>query len=115
MLRERLRIAAGRALQPGAGVIDSQPVKTAGVGAVRGYDAAMNLSGRTRRVPVETHGLAAQVCALVLPRRWVIEQTFSWFGQNSRRGKDYERLRETNECLIYAAMIRLMARRLAGL
>jgi len=42
-----------------------------------------------------------------------IERTFSWLGQNRRMSKDYERLPETGEALIYAAMSRLMARRLA--
>ena len=49
----------------------------------------------------------------VLPRRWVIERTFSWIGQNRRMSKDYERLLESGEALIYVAMSRLMARRLA--
>lgn len=49
----------------------------------------------------------------VLPRRWVVERTFSWFGQSRRLSKDYERLCETSEALIYATMSRLMARRLA--
>jgi len=30
----------------------------------------------------------------VLPRRWVVEHTFSWLGQNRRTSKDYERLKE---------------------
>jgi putative transposase len=47
-----------------------------------------------------------------LPRRWVVERTFSWLGQNRRMSKDYERLPETGETFIYAAMSRLMARRL---
>ena len=49
----------------------------------------------------------------VLPRRWVAERTFSWLGQSRRLSKDYERLCETGEALIYATMTRLMARRLA--
>ena len=48
-----------------------------------------------------------------LPRRWVVERTFSWLGQNRRLSKDYERMPETGEAFIYAAMSRLMARRLA--
>jgi len=27
---------------------------------------------------------------VVLPRRWVVERTFSWFGQNPRLAKDFE-------------------------
>jgi len=48
-----------------------------------------------------------------LARRWVVERTFSWLGQNRRMSKDYERLPESAEAFIYAAMSRLMARRLA--
>jgi putative transposase len=49
----------------------------------------------------------------VLPRRWVVERTFAWLSQNRRMSKDYERLCATAEAFVYAAMIRLMVRRLA--
>jgi putative transposase len=49
----------------------------------------------------------------VLPRRWVVERTFSWLSQNRRMSKDYERLCATGEAFIYAAMTRLMVRQLA--
>jgi putative transposase len=49
----------------------------------------------------------------VLPRRWVVERTFAWLGQNRRMSKDYERLCATGEAFVYAAMSRLMVRRLA--
>lgn len=48
----------------------------------------------------------------VLPRRWVVERTFSWFGQSRRLSKDYERLTATGEAIIYIVMTRLMLRRL---
>jgi putative transposase len=48
-----------------------------------------------------------------LPKRWIVERTFSWLSQNRRLSKDYERLPETGEAFIYVAMSRLMARRLA--
>jgi putative transposase len=48
----------------------------------------------------------------VLPKRWVVERTFSWIDQNRRMSKDYERLTETSEAFVYVAMSRLMARRL---
>ena len=41
------------------------------------------------------------------------ERTFSWLSQNRRMSKDYERLCASAEAFVYAAMIRLMARRLA--
>ena len=50
----------------------------------------------------------------VLPRRWVVERTFSWLSQNRRMSKGYERLCATGEAFIYAAMNRLMVRRLAS-
>jgi len=49
----------------------------------------------------------------VLPRRWVVERTIAWIDQNRRMSKDYERSCASGEALVYAAMIRLMARRLA--
>src|SRR5215218_8180041 len=50
---------------------------------------------------------------VVLPRRWVVERTFSWIDQNRRMSKDYEKLCASGEALVYAAMSRLMVRRLA--
>jgi hypothetical protein len=48
-----------------------------------------------------------------LPKRWIVERTFSWLSQNRRLSKDYERLPESSEAFIYVAMSRLMATRLA--
>jgi putative transposase len=48
----------------------------------------------------------------VLPRRWVVERTFAWISHNRRMAKDYERLCTTGESFVYAAMTRLMVRRL---
>jgi putative transposase len=50
---------------------------------------------------------------VALPRRWVVERTFSWIDKNRRMSKDYERLCASAEAFVYAAMIRLMVRRLA--
>lgn len=47
---------------------------------------------------------------VVLPRRWVVERTFAWLGRYRRLSKDYERLPETTETLIYIAMIHRMSR-----
>ena len=48
-----------------------------------------------------------------LPRRWVAERTFAWISHYRRMSKDYERLCATGEAFVYAAMTRLMVRRLA--
>lgn len=49
----------------------------------------------------------------VIPKRWIVERTISWIGQNRRMSKDYERKVQTSETFIEVAMIRLMLRRLA--
>ena len=50
----------------------------------------------------------------VLARRWVVERTFAWLGRNRRLAKDYERLIETGEMLLYLGMSRVLLRRLAA-
>ena len=50
---------------------------------------------------------------VVLPRRWVVERTFGWLVRFRRLSRDYEKLPETSEAIIYAAMVRIMLKRLA--
>jgi putative transposase len=203
-LRDLLRTRLGRDPKPSAAIVDSQSVRTTGVGGTeRGFDPAKKVEGRKRHILVDTEGLVLQarvhsarvpdadgirlllepvrgrfgrlshlwvdagyqgrgrrwteeifgvsvevvrklpkpvpeqVAELwaaewakegkkmnwqslmpprgfrVLPRRWVVERTFAWISHNRRMAKDYERLCATGEAFVYAAMTRLMVRRLA--
>ena len=53
------------------------------------------------------------VKGFVVPRRWVGERTFSWFGRNRRLAKDFENLAETLATFVTLASIQLALRRLA--
>jgi len=50
---------------------------------------------------------------VVLPRRWVVERTFAWITRSRRTVRDYERLPEHHETVVYWSMIIIMSRRLA--
>ena len=48
----------------------------------------------------------------VLPKRWIVERTFSWLNRNRRLSKDYERNTESSEAWLYLSMSILMLKRL---
>jgi transposase len=57
-LRECLRARLGRDPNPSAGIVDSQSVRTTGVGGkARGFDPAKKVEGRKRHLLVDTEGL----------------------------------------------------------
>ena len=60
------------------------------------------------RRPPETKGFQ------LLPRRWVVERTFGWFGRYRRLGRDYEHQTLSSESMVYLASIHRMLRLLAA-
>lgn len=70
-LRESVRVAADREIEPSAAAIDSQSVKTASQAGIRGYDAHKNVTGRKRNILVDTMGLllVVLVVAANVPER----------------------------------------------
>lgn len=50
---------------------------------------------------------------VLLPKRWVVERTFSWFDRWRRHSKDYERRTDSSEAMVKVSAIGLMLRRLA--
>ena len=50
---------------------------------------------------------------VLLPKRWVVERTFSWLGRWRRLSRDYEHLSSSSECMVRLASIGRMLRRLA--
>lgn len=80
-----------------------------------GYSGELvKLATRSWKIVVEiVKKPAEQIGFAVLPRRWVVERTFSWLMRWRRLARDYERLPETHEALVQVAMIGLMLNRLA--
>lgn len=49
---------------------------------------------------------------VLLPKRWVVERTFAWFGRSRRLSKDYERRLDSSECMIRMSSIHLLLKRM---
>jgi transposase len=59
------------------------------------------------RNPEGVKGFVAQA------KRWLVERTFGWFIQSRRLAREYEKLAEGSEAMLYLSMIRVLVRRLA--
>ncbi len=49
---------------------------------------------------------------IVQAKRWVVERTFGWSIQARRLAREYEKLAESSEAMMYLTMIRILVRRL---
>jgi putative transposase len=47
----------------------------------------------------------------ILPKRWIVERTFSWIDTNRRNSKNYERLNQTSVTMVQLSSIRIMLNR----
>ena len=66
----------------------------------------LDITIKTVRRPPDAKGF------VVLPRRWVVERSWSWIMRARRYCRDYERLPQVSESLITWAAVTLMTRRL---
>ncbi|GAB2991652.1 hypothetical protein GCM10023080_066790 [Streptomyces pseudoechinosporeus] len=65
----------------------------------------LDITIKTVRRPPDAKGF------VVLPRRWVVERSWSWIMRARRHCRDHERLPEMSESLIAWAAVILMTRR----
>jgi putative transposase len=57
--------------------------------------------------PERVKGFIAQA------KRWLVERAFGWFIQSRRLTREYEKLPQSSEAMLYLSMIRILVRRLA--
>jgi putative transposase len=65
------------------------------------------------RIWPDARPITMRVGFQVLPRRWVVERTFGWWGRYRGLAKDYEQVPNSSEAMVLIAMIQVMLKRLA--
>jgi len=70
-------------------------------------------SGKLVELVQTTYGWLLQIVTKIhgvfnQPKRWIVERTFAWINNDRRNSKDYERLTESAEAIIYLSMIKTM-------
>lgn len=50
---------------------------------------------------------------VLLPKRWIVERSFAWFGRNRRLARDVETLTASSTAMLHLAATRLLTRRIA--
>jgi transposase len=88
--------------------------------ADQGYRGALGVlmthyfAEQQRQVEVEISQRSTEAKGFAVePKRWIVERTWTWLENARILTRDYERLPENHEGMIYIVMIRLMLRRLA--
>jgi transposase len=81
-----------------------------------GYDARQSHEAAAVNHPLRLEIVRRKPDAVgfeVIPRRWVVERTFSWFGRNRRLAKDFENLAQSLLAFVILAAIQFAIRRIA--
>jgi putative transposase len=83
-------------------------------GKYHNYDLYDWLKGHRTRYRIEVVSRPPGAKGFVLlPKRWVVERTWAWYGRDRRNSKDYERRTSSSEARIRVSAIGQMIRRLA--
>lgn len=83
-------------------------------GKYHNYDLYDWLKGHRTRYRIEVVSRPPGAKGFVLlPKRWVVERTWAWYGRDRRNSKDYERRTSSSEARIKMSAIGHMIRRLA--